>query len=127
MRVRLARVSAISAGSGARGGGAHPFPPPTTHVTTHPPTHIPTPTHPCPHPQVDSGSAFPPDPAFELGYVAAFGHRGADARSMTVTRNEVGRRSGGGEVGVEVGLARWRRRRDCEGGEEGMRRRGGGE
>ncbi|KAG2427679.1 hypothetical protein HXX76_012328 [Chlamydomonas incerta] len=37
---------------------------------------------------VDSGGAFPPDPAYGLGYVAAFGHRGGDARNMTITRNE---------------------------------------
>ncbi|KXZ46641.1 hypothetical protein GPECTOR_42g852 [Gonium pectorale] len=37
---------------------------------------------------VDSGNAFPPDPAYRLGYVAQFGRRGSDTRNMTVTRNE---------------------------------------
>ncbi|KAG2483425.1 hypothetical protein HYH03_017681 [Edaphochlamys debaryana] len=37
---------------------------------------------------VDVGAAFPPDPAYYMGYVAQFGARGADARNMNVTRNE---------------------------------------
>ncbi|GLC70469.1 hypothetical protein PLESTF_000985100 [Pleodorina starrii] len=37
---------------------------------------------------VDTGNAFSPDPAYYLGYVAQFGHRGSDTRNMTVTRNE---------------------------------------
>ena len=35
-----------------------------------------------------SGSAVPPTPANEIGYVALFGYRGSQARRMDITKNE---------------------------------------
>lgn len=39
--------------------------------------------------QVDTNSALTPTPDNYAGYVAQFGHRGTNNRSMIITRNEV--------------------------------------
>ncbi|KAL4433088.1 hypothetical protein ABPG77_006515 [Micractinium sp. CCAP 211/92] len=36
----------------------------------------------------DTGTAVPPTPDNEIGYVALFGYRGSQARTMTITKNE---------------------------------------
>lgn len=54
--------------------------------------------------QVDTSTALPPTPDNYAGYVAQFGFKGSDNRSMIITRNEVGTLVAGRLVAGRFGL-----------------------